>query len=127
MFYYIFVTFPRGILGQVLYLIVLIPDLCHLSYFQTVNVLFRRPTLIEHGLYQHSVIIDNNNMWVRVLSGHHCRRENIVPAPAGHRTQVTGSTVKTLFHLAVKASFYHKPVKVYLYSSRPCYIMKSGK
>ena len=28
-----FVTFPRGILGQVWYLIVLIPDLCHLSYF----------------------------------------------------------------------------------------------
>ena len=28
-----FVTFPCGILGQVWYLIVLIPDLCHLSYF----------------------------------------------------------------------------------------------
>ena len=28
-----FVTFPNGILGQVWYLIVLIPDLCHLSYF----------------------------------------------------------------------------------------------
>ena len=29
----VFVTFPCGILGQVLYLIVLIPDLCQLSYF----------------------------------------------------------------------------------------------
>ena len=29
----VFVTFPRGILGQVWYLIVLIPGLCHLSYF----------------------------------------------------------------------------------------------
>ena len=29
----VFVTFPYGILGQVCYLIVLIPDLCHLSYF----------------------------------------------------------------------------------------------
>ena len=29
-----FVTFPCGILGQVWYLIVLIPDLCRLSYFQ---------------------------------------------------------------------------------------------
>ena len=31
MFYYIFVTFPCGILGQVWYLIVSIPDLCRLS------------------------------------------------------------------------------------------------
>ena len=29
----VFVTFPCGMLGQVWYLIVLIPDLCHLSYF----------------------------------------------------------------------------------------------
>ena len=28
-----FVTFPCGILGQVWYLIVSIPELCHLSYF----------------------------------------------------------------------------------------------
>ena len=28
-----FVTFPCGILGQVWYLIVLIADFCHLSYF----------------------------------------------------------------------------------------------
>ena len=32
-----FVTFPRGILGQVWYLIVLIPDLCSLSYFGTMK------------------------------------------------------------------------------------------
>ena len=31
--YYGFVTFPWDILGQVWYLIVSIPDLCHLSYF----------------------------------------------------------------------------------------------
>ena len=29
----VFVTFPGGILGQVWYLIVSIPDLCHVSYF----------------------------------------------------------------------------------------------
>ena len=29
----IFVTFPCGILGQVWYLIVSFPDLCHFSYF----------------------------------------------------------------------------------------------
>ena len=33
MFNCIFVTFPCGVLGQVWYLIVLIPDLCRLSYF----------------------------------------------------------------------------------------------
>ena len=33
MFIVIFVTFPFGILGQVWYLIVSIPDLCCLSYF----------------------------------------------------------------------------------------------
>ena len=33
MFNCIFVTFPCGILGQVWYLIVSIPDLCRLSYF----------------------------------------------------------------------------------------------
>ena len=33
MFNCAFVTFPCGILGQVWSLIVLIPDLCHLSYF----------------------------------------------------------------------------------------------
>ena len=33
MFYCVFVTFPGGILGQVWYLIVSIPDLCHLSYY----------------------------------------------------------------------------------------------
>ena len=34
MFNYVFVTFPCGILGQVWYLIVSIPDLCRLSYFE---------------------------------------------------------------------------------------------
>ena len=34
-----FVTFPCGILGQVWYLIVSIPDLCHLSYFYYPNFL----------------------------------------------------------------------------------------
>ena len=32
MFYCVFVTFPCGILGQVWYLIVSIPDLCRLSF-----------------------------------------------------------------------------------------------
>ena len=31
---FVFVTFSCGIPGQVWYLIVLIPDLCHLSYFE---------------------------------------------------------------------------------------------
>ena len=32
-----FVTFPRGILGQVWYLIVMIPGLCRLSYFIVIH------------------------------------------------------------------------------------------
>ena len=34
--YCIFVTFPCGILGEVWYLIVSLPDLCRLSYFEQV-------------------------------------------------------------------------------------------
>ena len=34
MFNSVFVTSPCGILGQVRYLIVSIPDLCHISYFE---------------------------------------------------------------------------------------------
>ena len=36
----VFVTFPCGILGQVWYLIVSIPDLCPLSYFFKLIILF---------------------------------------------------------------------------------------
>ena len=39
MFYCVFVTFPCGILGQVWYLIVSIPDRCHLSYFKKLSTL----------------------------------------------------------------------------------------
>ena len=35
---WVVVTFPFGILGQVWYLNVLIPDLCPLSYFHTVRI-----------------------------------------------------------------------------------------
>ena len=38
MFNCVFVTFPSGILGQVWYLIVSIPDLCCLSYFVIVRI-----------------------------------------------------------------------------------------
>ena len=40
-----FVTYPCGILGQVWYLIVLIPELCRLSYFDFIplsTILFQR-------------------------------------------------------------------------------------
>ena len=39
MFNCVFVTFPRGILGPLWYLIVSIPDLCHLSYFTVLKLL----------------------------------------------------------------------------------------
>ena len=37
-----FVTFPIGILGQVWYLIVSIPDLCTLTYFETLDRINRK-------------------------------------------------------------------------------------
>ena len=33
MFFRVFITFPYGVLGQMWYLIVLLPDICLLSYF----------------------------------------------------------------------------------------------
>ena len=42
MFNCVFVTFPCGILGQVWYLIVSIPDLCHPFYFKTAKNIFLR-------------------------------------------------------------------------------------
>ena len=35
MFYCVFVTFPYGVLGQVWYMIALIPEFCLLPYFET--------------------------------------------------------------------------------------------
>ena len=40
------VTFPFGILGQVWYLIVSIPDLCPLSYFHTVRIVLHISTVL---------------------------------------------------------------------------------
>ena len=37
----VFVIFPCGILGQVWYLIILIPDLCRLSYFAIILMVKR--------------------------------------------------------------------------------------
>ena len=40
-FCYVFVTFPIGVLGQVWYLIVYIPDHCRLPYFGLLSVLWK--------------------------------------------------------------------------------------
>ena len=45
MFNCVFVTFPCGNLDQVWYLIVLIPDHCHLSYFDV----HHSPLTMDHG------------------------------------------------------------------------------
>ena len=54
-----FVTFPCGILGQVWYSIVLIPDLCRLSYFvftsMTPAILLLRNKSKTEGKYQESI------------------------------------------------------------------------
>ena len=46
MFIYDFFTFPFGILGQVWYLFVSIPDLCRLSYFNVENISLNNGILI---------------------------------------------------------------------------------
>ena len=43
MFYCVFVTFPCGVIGQVWYLIVSIPDLCLLTYFEHYACLLYQP------------------------------------------------------------------------------------
>ena len=48
MFNCVFDTFPCGILGQVWYLIVSIPDLCQLSYFH--SLIFKFCTMIVNTL-----------------------------------------------------------------------------
>ena len=49
-----FVTFPFaiGILGQVWYLIVSIPDLCTLNYFAHISKLIRAPHSVQYGRNQ---------------------------------------------------------------------------
>ena len=47
MFNCVFLTFLCGIPGQVWYLIVLIPDLCPLSYFAFENTIRYGPTLLD--------------------------------------------------------------------------------
>ena len=51
----VFVTFPCGILGQVRYLIVLIPDLCLLSYIDCcfVVVTEKQQNILHRHLYLH--------------------------------------------------------------------------
>ena len=54
-----FVTFPCGILGQVWHLIILIPDLCRLSYFVITSmklaILLLRNKSKKEGKYQESI------------------------------------------------------------------------
>ena len=55
-----FVTFPFGILGQVWYLIVSIPDPCCLSYFQKVKGYeehFANSTLIHNNIIRVCILV----------------------------------------------------------------------
>ena len=78
MFNCVFVNFPCGILGQVWYLIVSIPDLCHLSYLDIIRCSEQKTkVLIRHNYFillslqkkQESFIIylyylrENNNIY----------------------------------------------------------------
>ena len=53
MFSCVLVTFPYGVLGQLWYLIVSIPDICLLSYF----IVFRNDTLHQLGSLPVSCVI----------------------------------------------------------------------
>ena len=58
----VFVTFSCGVLCQVWYLIVSIPDICLLSYFVTINIsksesFFVSEKLINHNTYQNTSTI----------------------------------------------------------------------
>ena len=48
MFHCVFVTFPYGILGQVWYLIVSIPESCHLSYYEKSHEVLHCKTRTQH-------------------------------------------------------------------------------
>ena len=54
MFYCVFVTFLCGVLGQVWYLIVSIPDLCLLTYFSQRGKYSTVQKLAKRYRYQHS-------------------------------------------------------------------------
>ena len=54
MFNCVFVTFPCRILGQVWYLIVSIPELCQLSYFQKRNLRLKILSKKSVGYYNDS-------------------------------------------------------------------------
>ena len=58
MFKCVLVTFPCGILGQVWYLIVSIPDLCHLYYFFSIHATntFSSNNVSEHLLYSPKIV-----------------------------------------------------------------------
>ena len=47
MFNCIFVTFPYGILSQVCYLFVSIPDICRLPYFENQFLVFLRVAVLD--------------------------------------------------------------------------------
>ena len=47
----VFVTFSCGVLGQVWYLIVLIPDICLITYFGTKFMLSEDLIVIERDIY----------------------------------------------------------------------------
>ena len=50
-----FVNFPCGILGHVWYLIVSIPDLCHLSYFELQGKFFSNGKIIQMNIFRFAV------------------------------------------------------------------------
>ena len=86
--------FPIGILGQVWYLIVSIPDLCTITYFYTSRVYFDNVTLTSQKPWQHNNKCD-------------CSKTNAM--------NIAINEVK-VFSIAL-AIFYWKKHKLYLFTS----------
>ena len=62
--YFIFLSLPCGILGQVWYLIVSFPDLCLLSYFYRYHKIRKAFSEFYH---RHSELIIKNNIGLKTL------------------------------------------------------------
>ena len=72
------VTFSCGILGQVWYLIVLIPDLCRLSYFVCYSVFHFRHNFISPQYLENSRIEFDHLMCVLILTSSRLRLLSVI-------------------------------------------------
>ena len=109
----VFVTFPCGVLGQVWYLIISIPDLCLLTYFDCIVPIdiSQRYIVSKHCVFKTlkliisliPFIIEDMNLGIRLRLWSHC----------------------CLFFVLLLLSFVNICVFIYLFFvSCPCFVMR---